>query len=135
MNTLLPFIQIAAGVQMLILFGNFFIPKKLECRENLVKLSPIVRQVFIIHYLYILFTLLGFSVLCFFFAGQLAGASLLGRFLSGFLAIFWGARVFIQLFYYDSEFKKKNAVGNFIFVCGFSYLGIVFSVAALGIIQ
>jgi hypothetical protein len=37
------------------------------------------------------------------------------------------------LFAYDPELRRQNRLGDIIFLAAFSYLGIVFGVAALGI--
>src|ERR1043165_779843 len=57
--------------------------------------------------------------------------SRLGRFLSGFIAVFWTLRVFIQRFYYDAELKRQNRFFDIGFTLAFLYLAVVFSVAAV----
>jgi hypothetical protein len=44
-------------------------------------------------------------------------------------------RVPIQLFFYDSELRRLNRFGDVVFLIAFSYLGVVFSVAALGVVR
>jgi alginate O-acetyltransferase complex protein AlgI len=75
--------------------------------------------------------LLAFAAMCFAFARELAGGSALGRFLAVFLALFWVPRVFIQLFYYDPEVKRKHRVAHVFFTLCFVYLAVVFVIAAL----
>jgi hypothetical protein len=86
---------------MVILLANIPLPKKLRCRENLARVSPMIRAVFIVHWAYIVLVLGIFIALCFGFASDLAGGSRLGRFLSTCMAIFWLARVPVQLFFYE----------------------------------
>ena len=62
---------------------------------------------------------------------ELAGGSALGRFLSGFLAIFWGGRIIIQLFFYDQQVKRSRPITNLVFLATFIYLCGVFAVACL----
>jgi hypothetical protein len=70
--------------------------------------------------------------LCFWLAPELAGASHLGRFLSAAMAVFWLMRIPIQLYFYDPEIRRQNRLGDVAFLVAISYLGIVFSAAAVG---
>ena len=133
MQSLIPWLWAAGAVQAAILAANFVMPKKLRCRENLSCVSPMIRTVFVVHWGYIVLVLGIFVSLCFWFAPELAGASRLGRFLSAFIAVFWLVRVPIQLFVYDPEIRRQNRFGDVIFLLAFSYLGVVFGIAALGI--
>lgn len=133
MKPLIPLLWAAGAVQLMILAANFVLPKKLSCRENLSRVSPMIRAVFVVHWAYIILILGIFTALCFWFAPELAGASKLGRFLSAVIAIFWLLRVPIQLLFYDPVIRAENRAGDAIFLLAFSYLGVVFGVAALGI--
>jgi hypothetical protein len=133
MRFLIPGLWAAGAVQLAILAANFFLPKKLRCRENLSRVSPMIRSIFVVHWVYIVLVLGIFSALSLWFAPELAGASRLGRFLSAAMAVFWLLRVPIQLFAYDPDLRRQNRLGDVIFLTAFSYLGIVFSAAALGI--
>lgn len=132
MNQLIPFIKAAGVVQLVIAAANFVIPRKLAYAESLARVTPIVRQVFIVHAVYIVGMLVAFGGLCWGFAPELAGGSGLGCWTSGFLAVFWGARVFVQAFYYDAELKRQNRAAHVFFLSAFVYLALVFTAAALG---
>jgi len=132
MRSLIPWLWLAGAVQLAILAANFILPKKLSCRENLSRVSPMIRSVFFVHWAYIVLVLGIFASLSFWFAPELAGASRLGRFLSAAIGIFWLGRVPIQLFVYDREIRRQNRLGDSIFLLAFSYLGVIFSMAALG---
>jgi hypothetical protein len=41
----------------------------------------------------------------------------------------------IQLFFYDPEIRRQNRLGDVIFLLAFSYLGVVFGIAALGVVR
>jgi hypothetical protein len=135
MRTLIPCLWTAGALQLVIIAANFVLPKKLQCRENLGRVSPMIREVFIVHWVYIVFVLGVFTSLSFWFAPELAGASPLGRYLSAAIAVFWLLRVPIQLFFYDPELRRQNRIGDVIFLLAFSYLGVVFSIAALGVVR
>jgi hypothetical protein len=135
MNIMIPFLWVAGGVQLAIAIANLWVPRVLRYRENLTKLSPMVRQVFIVHSLYIVLVLLGFSALSLFFAPQLASGAPLGRALSAFLAVFWLLRVGLQLGYYDRTVRANCRIGDVAYTLAISSLGIVFAVTALGVVK
>lgn len=135
MNALVPYIWLAGGVHLLIAAANLLLPSKLHYRENLSKVSPIIRQIFVVHSAYIVFILIAFSGLCFLFAPELAGRAPLGKFLSGYMALFWLLRLPIQIFYYDAELKKQNPVANVVFTLAIFFLSGVFAIAALGVVK
>jgi hypothetical protein len=135
MRALIPWLWTAGALQLMIIAANSVVPKKLHCRENLARVSPMIRTVFVVHWIYIVLVLGIFASLTFWFAPELAVATHLGRFLSAVIAVFWLLRVPIQLFFYDPELRKQNRLGDVIFLLAFSYLGVVFSVAALGVVR
>jgi hypothetical protein len=135
MKTLIPWLWTAGALQLVIIAANFVVPKKLRCRENLAHVSPMIRTVFVVHWVYIVLVLGIFASLSFWFAPELAGASRLGRYLSAAIAVFWLLRVPIQLFIYDPEIRRQNRFGDVIFLLAFSYLGVVFGIAALGVVR
>jgi hypothetical protein len=135
MRTFLWYLWLAGAVQLVILLANIPLPKKLRCRENLARVSPMIRAVFIVHWAYIVLVLGIFTALCFGFASDLVGGSRLGRFLSTCMAIFWLARVPIQLFFYDPETRRRHRVADLSFLACFSYLGVVFAAPALGVFR
>ena len=51
------FIQAAGTLQFVIAVANFFAPAKLQYRENLAQVSPIIRQIFTVHCIYIVLVL------------------------------------------------------------------------------
>lgn len=128
----IPILQAAGLIQLAIAVANIWVPGKLNARENLSRVSPMLRNVFIVHWVYIVLVLVIFSVLCFFFAPELASGTALGRFLSGSMAFFWLARVGFQLFYYDAAVRRQNRLADVAFIFAVLFLGSVFTAAALG---
>ena len=118
-------------VQVGIVVANFPLPRKLRVRENLVSAPNFIRQIFYVHWIYIVIVVGMFAGLCLGFAHELAGASGLGRFLSGFLCAFWLLRIVLQLFYYDSQVRKDNRVLDSLYVIALILLVVVFGMAAL----
>lgn len=131
--TLVTFIRGAGAVQLAIVAANVLLPRRLATSTYLPRLSRILRQIFIVHWLYIGFVLVIFGTLSLLFAPELAGASPLGQGLSLFLALFWAIRVWLQLFYYDRTFMRENRGGHLAMTLAALYLTGVFSAAALRI--
>ena len=71
MQTLIPLLWVAGGVHLGIGVAKFALPRRLRYRENLSKVSPIIRQIFVVHSLYIVVVVLLFAALCLFFAPDL----------------------------------------------------------------
>jgi alginate O-acetyltransferase complex protein AlgI len=129
---LVPWIWAAGALHLLVASANFFAARKLRFADNLRRLTPIVRDVFIVQNVFIVLLLAAIALLCFVFAGDLAGPTTLGRCLSAFLALFWGLRLLIQLFFYNAESKRQYPVVNAVLLMMFIYLCGVFTFAALG---
>lgn len=122
-------------MHLLVASVNYFAIRKLDYPGNLAKVSPIVRQVFIVQNVYIVLVQIGTAAMCFFFVEELTGASLLGRCVAWFFAFFWGLRVAIQLFFYDPVVKRAHAKFNAAFLVVYLFLTSVFSAAALGLLR
>ncbi len=132
MIRIVPWLWAAGGVQLMIATANFLVPKILSYGENLAKVSRIVRQVFVLHSIYILLVLIFFSGLCLFFAPELASGRGLGRFLSASMAAFWLLRALLQFFYVDADVKGKHGFGNLAYTLATVSLSATFAIAALG---
>jgi len=131
MQRLVILIWVAGAVQLAMLAANFVMPGKLRCRENLSRVSPMIRTVFIVHWIYILLMLAIFSAICFRFAPELAGASRLGHFLSAAIALFWLPRIPIQLFVYDRELRRQHRAADVAMLLALTFVVLVFGAAAL----
>jgi hypothetical protein len=124
-------IQVAGGIQLAIIAANAPLPGKLQVRKHLAPLPRFVRQVFYVHWIYIVLTLGLFSALCLAFSAQMAGASILGRFLSAYLALFWLLRLVLQLTCYDREIRRTNRGLDAAYVVALLLLVGIFGCAAL----
>jgi hypothetical protein len=130
MRTLLWFLWLAGFVQVAIAFANVFLPKKLNYRDNLSRVSPIIRQVFVVHSVYIVGVVLLFAALTFGFAGELASGHGLGRFLAAAMAFFWLCRAPVQLLYYDASLRRTNRAGDVAFTTAAVFLAATYGAAA-----
>jgi lysylphosphatidylglycerol synthetase-like protein (DUF2156 family) len=135
MNTMVPFLWVAGGVHLAIAVSNLWVPGILHYREDLAKVSPMVRQVFVVHSIYMVVVLLAFSALCLFFAPELTSGAPLCRFLCAFLAVFWLLRFVLQLVYYNPEVRARYRLGDIAYTFAVSCLGVVFAVVAFGVVK
>lgn len=100
----------AGAIHAGIVVANIPLPGRLRVSEKLKDVPLFIRQIFYVHWLYIVLVVGLFSVLCLGFAHDLAGATPLGRFLSAFVAGFWLLRIFLQVLYYDAAVRRANQV-------------------------
>jgi len=121
----------AGAVQVGIMLANVPLPGRLRVRERLAGVPRFVRQIFYVHWVYIVIVLGLFAALCFGFAPELAGASGMGRFLSAFIAGFWLLRIVLQVFYYDREVRRENRGMDMLYLGSLAVMVVVFAVAAL----
>ncbi len=128
-NTLVPWIWLAGAVQLVLVAANIFLPGILDYRANLSQMKPIIRQIFVVHSIYLVLILLIFSGTCLLFAADLAGASGLGRFLCAAMALFWLLRVPLQFFYYDAELRRQRRFADVAYTMAVAFLAIVFTTA------
>ncbi len=130
MRALLLFLWLAGLIQVAIAFANVFLPKKLNYRGNLSRVAPIIRQVFVVHSVYIVGVVLLFAAVTFGFAGELASGRGLGRFLAAAMALFWLCRAPVQLLYYDASLRRGNRAGDVAFTMAALFLAATYGAAA-----
>jgi hypothetical protein len=126
-----PVIWVAGAIHVCIIVANLPLPRRLKVRKNLASAPRFLRQIFYVHWCYIVLVLALFAGLCFGFAPELAGGSKLGRFLSSFLAGFWLLRIFLQILYYDRQIRKDNRVLDAMYVVALVVLVGILGWAAL----
>jgi hypothetical protein len=130
MRVLLQLLWLAGFVQLAIASANFFLPSKLKYRENLSRVSPIIRQIFVVHSVYIVGVVLLFAAVTFSFAGELASGHGLGRFLAASIAVFWLFRAPVQLLYYDAALRRENRWGDIAFTVAALFLTATYGAAS-----
>jgi hypothetical protein len=131
MRAILLFLWLAGFVQIAIASANLFIPKKLNYQENLRRVAPIIRQIFVVHSAYIVGVVLLFAAVTFGFATELASGRGLGRFLASAIALFWLCRTPVQLLYYDESLRRSNRAGDVAFTLAALFLAMAYGAPAL----
>lgn len=109
-------------------------PQVVGMKSELRTLPEFLRQLFWTYYIFIGATILGFGLITFFYAEQLATADPFARAVGSFLALFWLARFAVAV----AVFKMDRYLTNPLFKIGyillnalFLYLVIVYAIAAL----
>ena len=125
-------LQFAGVILLCIVCANFFAPRKMRWLQNLTRVEPVFRQVFIVHCVFLIGCVLAMAVVCMVFPQRLLSEPL-GEMLLVFMAIFWSARVLVQFFYYDRSIKRQFPVYNILFSVAFIYLAVTFTVLSLSI--
>jgi transposase len=131
MHTLMVALWIAGAIQLAIALANFVLPKILNYEENLARVAPIIRQIFLVHSAYIVGIVLLFAAITFGFAADLASGHGLGRFLAAAIAVFWFCRVPLQIFYYDPALRRANRAGDAAMTLALLFLAVTYAAAAL----
>ena len=125
------FIFFAGLAQIALVLGSLTIPKILNWKKELEKVQPLIKQMFWTYAAYILFINLSFGLLSVFACKDLTNGSLLASAISGFIAIYWISRIFIQFFYFDRESFPTglaNRLAEMILVVLFLFLSIVYCI-------
>ena len=125
---MIPLLWAAGAVQALIAASNLPAHWILPIGPDLAKVSPIVRQIFHVQHAYIAVLLLFLGIVSIVFAREILG----GGPWAALLALFWGARLAVQLFYYDPTVRRRHGGADLLFTGAFAYLTGVFAVAAIG---
>ena len=126
----IPWIRAVGVLQGLVAAMNLALPGRLDCRRNLARVDPLIRQIFVVHWVYIVIVLLGMAAVCLLFPGELASGHGLGRFLSAGMSLFWLGRAGVQIFYYDPEVRRRHRVADGMFLAGAAFMGSVMGAAA-----
>lgn len=124
-------LRLAGLLQFLVAAANLPLARILRFREEHARLSPLVRQIHEVHHAYVVGVLLLFAAASLAFPAELAGSGL-GRFLSGAIALFWGARVVLQRAYYDRAALRRHRAADLGFTFVFAGLAATYAAAALG---
>ena len=124
-------IWVAGCIHVGIVLANVPLPGMLEVRKHLTNVPRFIRQVFYVHWFYIVLIVSFFGALCFGFAHDLAGASPVGRFLSAFMAGFWLLRIALQWLYYDYSLLRQHRVLYLTYTVGLIILVGIFGGFAL----
>ena len=115
--------------------ANTLLPGRLRVKDRLAETPRFLRQVFYVHWVYLVIVLGLLATLCFGFAPELAGGSWLGRWLSGFIAGFWLLGILWQILYYDREMRREYRGIDRLYLGALVVLVGIFGAAAWGVVE
>ncbi|HEY7117468.1 MAG TPA: hypothetical protein VH475_12845 [Tepidisphaeraceae bacterium] len=127
------FIRFGGVCQLSLLIAGGLAARVLDWRHELLRVCRLSRHMIWTHAAFVVMTLIAFGLISLFNAGDLASGQVTGRWLCGFIAVFWGARLFVQFFVFDATPHLTNrvlAVGYHTLTAVFCYLTIVYAIAA-----
>jgi hypothetical protein len=127
-------LQLAAAVQLLIPTASALTPRVFDWRKNLAALHPFLRKLFWVYGIFIVIVIIAFATLTFRHADAMAAREPVARSVCVFIAVFWGARLFVQFAIFD----VRPFLTNWIYRAGyhaltftFAFLVLVYGKAAL----
>ena len=94
-------LQVAAVLQVSILIASALTPRVLDWCKNLAVLHPFLRKLFWVYGVFIVIVIIAFATLTLLHADAMAAREPVARSLCVFIAIFWGARLFVQFAVFD----------------------------------
>jgi hypothetical protein len=124
-----------AGVGQLVLaLASLAIPRVLGWREDVGRMKRLTQQVFWTYAAYIWGTNVSFGLISVIAPESLIDGSTLARSVCGFIAAYWGARVLIQIFWFDRTSLPQGAhykLGDFALTALFVALTAIYGWAAV----
>jgi aminobenzoyl-glutamate utilization protein B len=98
-----------AGLGLIVLaFAHLAFPKQFHWKGELARLSPLNRQIFLVHTFFIALVLVLFGAVSLLFPDALLTPSPLSRAVLAGLTLFWALRLYVQLFVYDRALWRGN---------------------------
>lgn len=94
-------VSIGGGLQLSVLIASAATPMLLDWREELGRLSPLMRTMFWVYGGYIVAAIVGLAAASLAWPEQLAGGTSLGIGLCGFSGLFWGGRLAVGVVAFD----------------------------------
>jgi hypothetical protein len=116
-------LQFAAVLQLSILVASALTPRVLDWRTNLAALHPFLRRLFWVYGAFIVLVIIAFSTLTFLHADAMAAGEPVARSLCLFIAIFWGARLFVQF----AIFNPRPFLRTRFYQLGYHTLTVIFA--------
>ena len=86
-----------------ILSASALVPKMLDWKSALQPLPPFLRTLFWVYGVFIVLTIISFGTLTMLHAEEMAAGEPVARSVAAVIAVFWGARLIVQLFVFDAR--------------------------------
>ena len=132
-NQILQSLLIIAGIgQIVLALGSIAIPRVLKWKEEVVKLRPLIRQLFWTYASFILMANFSFGLLSLVLPKSLMDGSALAACVTGFIGFYWLTRIVFQFAYFDRKDMPKGkmyTLAEFVLVGGFFYFLVTYGLA------
>ena len=128
------YLQIAAVLHLGLLCAGLTMPHAVKLRQHLSTLPPFIRSLFWVYFTFIGSCLIGFGLLTWFAANEMAAGEPVARALAIFLAVFWLSRLAAGIFVFDVRPYLTNwfyRLGNLAINLVFVYLTTIYAWTAL----
>ena len=125
---------VAGALHFTLLLPGALLPRVLNWRAELRNLCDLTRHVIWVHGAFVVIVIVGFGLLTILNARALTSGTVLARSLCALIALFWLARLGIQLFVFDARPYLRNwflKAGYHGLTAVFSYFAAVYAWAAL----
>ena len=116
-------LRLAGALHFCILIASALAPRGLNWRENLAPLPPLLRQMFWVYGAFIVLCIVSFGTLTLVHAEKMAAGDAVARSVCAFIAVFWLARLGVQLFVFDA----RPFLTNWFYTAGYRGLTAVFT--------
>ena len=113
----------AGALHFTLLLPGALLPKVLNWRTELRNVCDLSRHVIWVHGTFVVIVIVGFGLLTLLNARALTNGTMLARSLCALIALFWLARLGIQLFVFDARPYLRNRFLK----CGYHALTLVFT--------
>jgi hypothetical protein len=123
MQKMLPTLIFYAGIgQLMVLIASSLVPFQLKWKTELAVLSKLHRQMYWVYGGYVVLAIVAFGLISLFNYQELAAGSNLARSVWGYIAVFWGIRLALQV-----VFDVKDSLYAWWLKLGYLALTILFA--------
>ena len=96
-------LQVSGWSLVLLCIGSIWIPKVLGWREKLVSLTPLMKELWWTHSLYVWGSHIFFAVMALAHRDWFLSGSPVAASLAGFICLWWSVRLYLQFFGFDFD--------------------------------
>ena len=124
----------AAIGHLVVLIASLQVPARLRWKQDIAKLARFNQKIFWVYGFYILLSIVSFAVLTWRLHDAFLSGEFAARWIAGFIAVFWTARVLIDLFWYNHrDWPAGNTLvaGHALVTSLFCSLAIIYWITAL----
>lgn len=128
------FLRLAGLGHFVILTASALVPKVLDWKTALKPLPPFLRTLFWVYGIFIVLTIISFGTLTLLHADAMALGDPVARSVAAVIAVFWGARLIVQLFVFDARPYLTNVwlkLGDHLLTLAFVFFTLVYAAAAV----